>query len=196
MAKATLEERINKLEHEVLILKRGKLKPKGLKVGDYFDLSGLRWRILDITEKGYHCLAEKAGDYRIFDENSNNWRESSLRKWLNDELLKKIESEIGEDNVIAFERDLISADGQTEYGICVDRVSLLTLDEYRKYRNLIPNADCWWWMLTPWSTPCNDDDTWVAVVSSSGSIDYGYCNCNCGVRPFCIFSSLILESEE
>lgn len=195
MAKATLEERINKLEHEVQILKMGKLKLKGLKVGDFFDLAGLRWRILDITEKGYHCLAEKAGDYRIFGGNSNNWRESSLRKWLNDELLKKIESETGEDNVIAFERDLISADGQTEYGICVDRVSLLTLDEYRKYRNLIPNADYWWWMITPWSTPCNDD-TWVAVVSSSGRISSGSCCNSNGVRPFCIFSSLIFESEE
>ena len=33
--------------------------PAGLKVGDTFELLGLTWKILEITEKGYACLANR-----------------------------------------------------------------------------------------------------------------------------------------
>lgn len=87
-------------------------------------------------------------------------------------------------------------DGQTEYGSCEDYVSLISVDEYRKYRKLLPNTGEWWWTLTPDSTECNDDTRWIRVVSPSGSIyDYYYDGCD-GVRPVCIFSSSIFESCE
>ena len=111
--------------------------------------------------------------------------------------MDKLKEEIGEDNILQRERDLLSLDGQTEYGKAYEKVSLLTVDEYRKYRSLIPNTeDDWWWLITPWSTPCNDYKTCVATVSSSGDIDCYDCRNDCGVRPFCIFSSSIFESEE
>lgn len=196
MAKTTLEERIKELEHEVAVLKAEKLKLKGLKIGDYFNLAGLRWKILDITSKGYHCLAEIMVGNKIFDDDSNDWTYSSLRKWLNNDFLNKLEEEIGEKNVVEFERDLLSLDGQTEYGKCFDKVSLLNVDEYRKYRSLIPNTNKWWWLITPWSTKCNDISKWTTVVSPSGNFDCNFCNFCRGVRPFCIFSSTIFESEE
>lgn len=131
-----------------------------------------------------------------FDDSSNDWKSSGLRKYLNGEFLKKISDEVGEENIVKFERDLLSLDGQTEYEKCEDSVSLLTVDEYRKYRSLIPNEKKWWWLITPWSTPCNDYEYSVAVVASSGDVDGWSCSRNCGVRPFCIFSSSIFESEE
>lgn len=196
MAKTTLEERIKELEHEVAVLKAEKLKLKGLKIGDYFNLAGLRWKILDITSKGYHCLAEIMVGNKIFDDDSNDWTYSSLRKWLNNDFLNKLEEEIGEKNVVEFERDLLSLDGQTEYGKCFDKVSLLNVDEYRKYRSLIPNTNKWWWLITPWSTKCNDISKWTTVVSPSGNFSRSGCSNFRGVRPFCIFSSTIFESEE
>lgn len=192
----TLEERVKKLEQEVSVLKRQKLNLKGLKVGDYFELADSKWRILDITSKGYHCLADPLSFKKQFDSESNNWCKSALRKWFNNEYLKKLVETVGKENIIEFERDLLSLDGQTEYGKCVDEVSLLTVDEYRKYRKLIPNVGMWCWLLTPWSTKCNEDDTWVTVVSPSGFICNLICYCNYGVRPFCIFASAIFESEE
>lgn len=195
MAKLTLEERIKKLEQEVTTLKMQKLNLKGLKTGDYFEIAGLKWRILDITPQGYHCLAEIIEGNKLFDSNSNDWSGSSLRKWLNNEFHDKIMREIGEDNIIEFERDLLSLDGQTEYGKCFDKISLLNIDEYRKYRRLIPNTDKWWWLINPWSTKCNNVEKLVTVVSPSGFISCHYCHF-IGVRPFCIFSPAIFESEE
>lgn len=111
--------------------------------------------------------------------------------------MKRFPKKIGKDNIVSFKRDLLSLDGLEEYGESDDFVSLLTVDEYRKYRKHIPNTDEWWWIITPWSTHCNDCDIYTTVVSPSGCICSYCCNDDgCGVRPVCIFSSSIFESEE
>lgn len=197
MAK-NLEERVKELEKEVKTLKAMSAIriSKKLTVGDTFELVGLEWKILDITDKGYMCLAERLEDDMEFDTVCNDWKASKLRNYLNTEFYKRLAAEIGEENIITFERNLLSLDGQTEYGTCGDRVSMITLDEYRKYRTFIPNTDYWWWTITPDSTKCNGDTKWLRVVHPSGNFGNWYCNFSCGVRPVCIFSSLIFESED
>lgn len=194
-----LQDQINELKEEVASLKSNSKIcgiSKKSEIGDTFSLAGINWTILDITDKGYICLAEKLEDNMKFDASCNNWESSDLRNYLNTKFFKKIADEIGEENIISFERDLLSLDGQTEYGKFEDKVSLLNVDEYRKYRKLIPNANYWWWLITPWSTPCNDYKEIVSVVSPSGGIRNGNCYSSIGVRPVCIFSSEIFESEE
>lgn len=195
-----LQKELIELRKEIELLKLNKetkcLKKK-LEIGDTFSIAGLEWKILDITEKGYVCLAEKLENEMKFDSNSNDWKSSDLRNYLNGAFLEKIAVEIGEENIISFERDLLSLDGQNEYGVCEDKVSLLNVDEYRKYRNLIPNVkEYWWWLITPDSTKSNGDSRWVRVVHPSGLIVNVGCNSGLGVRPFCIFASAIFESEE
>lgn len=185
-----LEKRIDKLESENM-----KERLTGLKVGDYFEVAGTKWRILDIKPCGYVCLSDALEERKIFDSETNNWILSSLREYLNNDFYKKIADEIMEKNILPFERDLLSLDGQTEYGNCTDYVSLLSIDDYRLYRKLIPNNEQWWWLLTPWSTPCNGYETQVSVVSPSGIISYGSCGSKSGVRPLCIFSPNLFESE-
>lgn len=194
-----LQEQINDLRNEIAVLKATSKTAnflEGLGIGDTFELVDTTWKILDITSAGYICLADSIEE-RQFDSDSSNWENSNLRDYLNEEFLEKIAAEIGLENIVPFERDLLSLDGQTEYGKCEDKVSLLTVDEYRKYRSLIPNTkDYWWWLVSPWSTPCNDYYMSVAVVSSAGNI--GNCNGSndLGVRPVCIFSSSIFESGD
>lgn len=194
-----LQEQINDLRNEIAVLKATSKSVnllEGLGIGDTFELADTTWKILDITNAGYICLADNIEDME-FDSDSNNWENSNLRDYLNGEFLEKIAAEIGLENIVPFERDLLSLDGQTEYGKCEDKVSLLTVDEYRKYRSLIPNTeDYWWWLVSPWSTPCNDYERTVAIVSSAGTIRNLSCDDDDGVRPFCIFSSSIFESGD
>lgn len=194
-----LQEQINDLRNEIAVLKATSKSinlPEGLGIGDTFELVDTTWKILDITSAGYICMADKIEDMK-FDSDSNNWENSSLRGYLNGEFFEKLATEIGSKNIIPFERNLLSLDGQTEYGKCEDKISLLTVDEYRKYRSLIPNTeDYWWWLVSPWSTPCNNYDMSVAVVSSAGGIRCDYCRNSGGVRPICIFSSSIFESGD
>ena len=167
------------------------------KIGETIKISGMEWMILDKLPDGYFAILN--GFYsktRMFDSDSNNWKESSLREELNTSFLEKINTYLGENAVVEFDRKLLALDGQTEYGICRDKISLLTVDEYRKYRKYLPNMDKWWWLITPWSTPCNDYFKSVAVVASSGNVGNINCYYDCGVRPVCIFSSSIFESDE
>ena len=187
-------ENLEKLNEAYEQLRKKYQKPE---IGKTIEVAGINWLVLDKLEKGYFAISEDFyGRDRGFDDNCNDWKSSDLRNELNTDLRKKIESELGTDSLVEFERNLLSLDGQTEYGTCRDFVSLISVDEYRKYRKLLPNTERWWWTLTPDSTPCNNDGKWLRVVSPSGVINYGnYGSCN-GVRPVCIFSSSIFESEE
>lgn len=173
---------------------RKKYQPE---IGKTIEVAGIKWLVLDKLEKGYFAISEDFyGRDREFDDNCNDWKSSDLRNELNTDLRKKIESELGTDSLVEFERNLLSLDGQTEYGTCKDYVSLISVDEYRKYRKLLPNTGEWWWTLTPDSTKCNDDTSYIRGVSPSGDFsDYVYYD-SLGVRPVCIFSSSIFESCE
>lgn len=200
MAELTLEElqkQFNDLKKRVSILESNSKRKIDVepKTGNQFELAGLKWKIIDVLDLGCMCLAEKSESTR-FDPDINDWRISELRQHLNSDLLEKIENEIGEENVIGFERNLLSVDGQKEYEKCKDKVSMLALDEYRKYRSLIPNEEYYWWLLTPWSTPCNEYYKWTAVVLPSGNVNCDSCYNSNGVRPVCIFSPSIFESKE
>ena len=194
-----LQEQINDLRNEIAVLKATSNSInllEGLGIGDTFELVDTTWKILDITSAGYICLADSIEDMK-FDSDSNNWENSDLRDYLNEGFLEKIAAEIGLENIVPFERDLLSLDGQTEYGKCEDKVSLLTVDEYRKYRNLIPNTkDYWWWTCTPWSTAERGCKYSITVVSSAGNFYRNNCYSYYGVRPVCIFSSSIFESGD
>ena len=164
-----------------------------MKNGAIVEIGGRKWKVLDQTEKGVVCICENIGD-RKFDRKSNNYANSDIRKYLNTEVLKELEVAVGAENIISFERDLISLCGLKEYGICEDKVSLISVDEYRKYREYLPRTGEWWWTLTPDSVASNGDESWVNIVSPSGNVGIGNCNYDLGVRPVCIFSSSIFES--
>ena len=194
----SIEERVAELEKKVKELtgKKQVRFSKNLGVGDTFKLLGLEWKIIEITGGGYKCLASRLEKGMQFDNSCNNWATSDLRKYLNEEFYEELAEYVGEENIISFERNLWSLDGQTEYGTCEDKVSIISLDEYRENRALIPNEDYYWWTLTPDSTKCNGDTRYIRVVCPSGGIGGdGYVD-YFGVRPFCIFSSAIFESEE
>lgn len=187
-------ENLEKLNAAYDELKKKYQKPE---VGETITVAGITWRVLDKLEKGYLVISDGFyGEDRKFDGSCNNWKCSDLRKELNTDLKDKIEDELGKGALVGFERDLLSMDGQTEYGTCKDLVSLISVDEYRKYRKFLPSTDRYWWTITPDSTPCNNDSTCLRVVSPVGSFRNGSFDFSSGVRPFCIFSSSIFESEE
>lgn len=187
------ENELNRLNKEFVEYKKQHMeKPE---IGKTVEIAGMEWMILDKTEKGYFSILNGFdGKERTFDSNSNNWSLSKLREELNTKFLKKIADELGEDAVVEFDRDLLSLDGQTEYGHCEDKISLLTVDEYRKYRKLLPNMSKWWWLITPWSISANDCNSTLTVVSPSGYFSWCLYYYVGGVRPVCIFSSSIFES--
>ena len=110
---------------------------------------------------------------------------------------KEISAAVGEDNIVLHEVDLTSDDGLKDYGTIQRYVSLLTIEQYRRYVEILDKykIDAWWWLATPYSTDRHGNSSWVKCVSPSGGIYNGDCNFGIGVRPFCILKSNIFVSK-
>ena len=127
---------------------------------------------------------------------SNNFAASSLRSHLNGVYLDGI-TQGHPDEVITRTVDLTALNGSKEYGTVECKVAPLTLDELRKYHGILPNPESWEWSVTPWSTPCVDDDhTWVLGLNSDGYLYNNYCSDTDGSRPaFLIPSDFAVEDD-
>ena len=127
---------------------------------------------------------------------SNNFAASSLRSHLNSVYLDTL-TQGHPDEVITRTVDLTALNGSKEYGTCEAKVAPLTLDELRKYHDIIPKPEVWEWSATPWSAPkVNEDDTWVLGLGPSGNLDSNNCSSTYGSRPaFLIPSTLDLEVD-
>lgn len=186
-----LEERVEMLEKKVRELENKRINlVKPPEIGDRFEFRGIKFTCLDKVKGGYLVIADFLDEKYKFDEESNDWKGSELRKILSESFV----DEIGRENLIVIERDLTSLDGLKDYGKTYDLVSILTADEYKKYRSLLPNTGEWWWLCTPWSTKSNGYESSAAVVAPGGGISGDGCYDGYGVRPVCILKSEIFES--
>ena len=132
-----------------------------------------------------------------FDEEITDYNNSNLKKVIETKIQPVIEDNVGSNNIVEHEVDLISTDMQDQYEKCKCKVRPITFDEARKYNDLIVSGSLkdWWWTCTPWSTKKRGLKYRVAVVSPSGNFGSSDCNCYSGVRPFCILKSNIFVSK-
>lgn len=128
---------------------------------------------------------------------TNNFAASSLRAHLNGPYLRSL-TDGNPDEIITRTVDLTALNGSKEYGTCECKVAPLTLDELRKYHDILPLPERFEWSVTPWSTPkVNEDETWVMGLNSYGNVDDDHCLISSGSRPaFLIPSSLTVEVED
>jgi len=165
-----------------------------IKIGEIKEIAGQEFIVLDILENGVICLSKDFAYHNtVFDNNSNNYANSEIRKTLTTEYFKKIADVVGEENIIETEIDLTSDDGLDNYGKVVDKVGLLTADMYRKYNRIIEKypVNDWWWLSTPYSTAHRGYNFTVRCVVSLGSLGLSNCYDSFGVRPFLIFNPSI-----
>ena len=157
------------------------VKLNALRRGDTFALAGINWKVLKELEpahsgavQNYFCEAAEDIFQAPFDENgNNNWNNASLKE--HPGILEFI---------VPTYRDLTADDGLTDYGSCLDKVTMLTADEYRETRDLHPAPEHWRWLITPDGTPASSGTSFVRYVNSDGSLNNNNAyNGNRGVRP-------------
>ena len=179
---------------------------KTIESGETFNFGGYDWTKLDDDFYGGTLVMTNDIIFKkAFDEdNCNDWRESSLRSDLNDknnEFFKTIfENEslpFGQDwdeYFLTILSDLTADDGMKNYETSSDYVALLTCDLYRKYRDIIPPADDYYWTMTPWTCDASYS-RYVRLVNSTGTLYHSYASYgNSGVRPLCRLKSEISVS--
>lgn len=186
---------MSKSTKEQVTAEVGSLQPKSV-----FSYGGIDWLVLgrkNGNTSGVLCLAEKELFNKAFaNDNCNNWEDSSLREHLNNDFLEKLLGNgAAEAAFMPMVTDLTADDGLKDYGTCEDLISLISCQQYRKYRGIIPNADGWWWTCTACSTKANGYSYNTRIVISDGSLSYSYAyHSYGGVRPLCTLQSSILVS--
>jgi hypothetical protein len=170
----------------------GKMKLGEVERGKTVTIAGREWDVLGKESGGILCLRHNIIGKKEFDEkNQNDWKKTTLRKYLNTDFLQELERNGVEP--LTHISNLTTDDGLDDYGTSEDKVFLLTADQYRKYRKYISPEKDYWWLLTGDSTVNHG----VRCVYTDGSLNsaracYGYL----GVRPACVFPSSIHVGEE
>ncbi|MEA4921677.1 MAG: DUF6273 domain-containing protein [Clostridiaceae bacterium] len=164
--------------------------------GTIIPFAGYEWIVLEHDGTTTRVLMKDILENRAFDDgNDADWRESSARAYLNGAFLDNLQDAAGDHagSILPHDCDLTAADG-TFRETSDDTVSLLTLDEYRRNRDVIEPIDAWWWLITrdSASNSCN-----VRYVSAVGSLDgsVAYLG-NYGLRPALTLDSELLISED
>lgn len=157
--------------------------------GDIVTLAGTRFVVLDVERRGslpdslFLLALESVGESEF--GSSNNYAESDLKKavdkWLEDMGKKGLDNA----KLIPREIDLTTLDGSGCYGKLSVKAAPLTLDEARKYADIIPNAERWCWLATGWSGPSKSDGDYALYVYSNGVWLLSSCGCSSssGIRP-------------
>lgn len=158
---------------------------EALNPGEHFIYNGIEFICLDIIDGNYLAMTAKPWAEIPFDTNNkNNWKNSSLRRVLNNDFLELLNKK----HLVKQTSDLIADNGDKAYGTSEDYVTILSCDQYRKYRDIVPLFEEWMWTLTPWSCITSNSSN-VRFVYAAGGVFSGYAHVSVGVAPACLFSS-------
>ena len=190
--KMTLKEIQELLGFEVELIAE-----KPCDIGSVVNIAGINWIVLDKDEDGNAiCITKNIIDVSVFDNHTGCLRTkydvSCICEKLNDEFLKFLTCEIGENQILNIEMDLTTEDGVSDYGKITTKIGLLTADMYRKHNRTIrkyPVEDSWWL-----ATPTCFEYNYIRCVAPNGSIYDEECLCKKGIRPVCVFSSSVFKS--
>ena len=168
--------------------------------GTIFPYAGEKWVALEHEASGRTlCLRLDLIPNKPFDENNcNNFATSSSKEWMNGPYLNNlIDAVKGPHAFLTTELDLTADDGLKDYGTCTVTIFSLTVDQYRRNRDVIPNADDWWWLSTAYSTAANGYEHSARLVRGDGSLSGGLAHYGLrGLRPACYLDSDLLISVE
>jgi hypothetical protein len=171
--------------------------PKNLEPGDVFkDIDGEEWIFLYYDENGNACIFKKTSVKEMKFGSNNNYNGSDIDKYLTDTYLKELERKFGAENIVEHEVDLLSLDGENDYGKITRKVNIPTLDMYRHNKKAIKKSlGKWFWLATPNSTPSGCGSDSVRCVDYGGDVGCIWCNIDRGaVRP-CLFLNRKLFEE-
>ena len=161
--------------------------------GETFTVFGEEFVLLDHVDGGVLSIRKEIWKKAVFDRSGNsNLAQADMRDTLAEytELLKSRGMKDGD--CLVQHIDLKTTDGTRVYGYLDCTVALLTLEQYGKYKEIIPKVEGWWWLATPvWTrwlrSPYTNDTNFVWLVFSGGSYDSWGANCSLGVRPLLKF---------
>lgn len=160
-----------------------------LRPGEEFVYNGIRFICLDVIGGNYLAITADCWCEKRFNDNyndgCNNWKTSTLRRFLNEDVL---EEHFDAKHLIKQTSNLTADNGDKAYGTCEDYITLLSCEQYRKYRDYVPLFEECMWTLTPWRCDTGSA-SYVRHVIPTGAIYVSYASGSFGLAPVCLFNS-------
>lgn len=102
----------------------------------YFKVEPIKWMVLQKEEDDMFLLCDQIIDINIFDLKTNDYKESSVRKYLNDEFINKAftpeEKQKIKETLIKIDESTLEEDSEINTKEkCIDKVFLLSLEDIK-----------------------------------------------------------------
>ena len=163
------------------------------KVGETFKIKDEKFLVLDIFDGNPFVIALDTDIKSKFSDKNNNYKDSILRKTV-DDWFKRL-------NVSAIRRylDLTTMDGSKCYDFISDiKAAPLTFDEWRKYAKIIiPHLKNPFWLATAWADPKweNWGSNAVCYIDAGGTTTYNYYDIGLWLAPTFILDKRFFENN-
>lgn len=125
---------------------------------------------------------------------TGDYSKSYVREFCNGDFYKELAKAVGKSNIVPHRVNLTCDDGSNKGATCKDNVSIITAENYRRYREYLPALGKSSWTATGVTKLDKNYARDVCYVDSGGVLYWGGCDCADGVRPFCILNSSIFVS--
>ncbi len=160
-------------------------------IGEIIKVKGIDLLVLDEIDDNPFVIAIDLGIKTEFGEDSNNYDgsiiEDTTNEWLKHSGIPTIERKL----------NLMTLDGSKNYGKKMVKAAPLTIDEYRKYSDIIaPHIKKSFWLATGWSTRSCHYYTagYVGFVNTDGLANVNLYNDKNNLAPAFILNKNKLKS--
>ena len=177
----------------ILITEKNETPLGSVKPGCTIRIGGREYVVLGHGTDTTAVITKKPVKSMKFGSNSD-YETSDIRRYLNGEFYRELRNAVGDKNIIEHKVDLTADDGTNRGVFCRDKVSIITTEQYRRYRAFLPKMGESWWTATPVSKE-KEYACGVCCVGSGGALRWGGSAWPGGVRPFCILNSSISDFE-
>lgn len=193
----TINKNEDKIEIVIDLASKDFKLPNSLKAGDIFkDKDGDEYILLYYLSNGDAAVFKKDSLKDMDFGDNNDYKGCNIDKYLCNEYLPQLERKFGSNNIVGHEVDLLSLDGEDDYGKITRMVSLLTLDEYRHSKKAIKGyINNWFWLCTPDSTPSGYSSDGVCFVFLDGSVSFNWYGSYKAVHPRFVLKSSVFVNE-
>lgn len=176
-----------------ILLAEDKRKALGsAELGSIKKIGNREFIVLEHTEHGTAVIAK---DFvkRMEYGSTGDYETSDVRSYCINDFYNEMVKTVGAENIICHTVDLTADDG-TGIKTVEDFVSILTTEQYRRYRKFLKAMGETWWTATRVNADVPGYTGNVCCVFSSGILFWNGCGWSRGVRPFLILdSSLLVE---
>lgn len=170
----------------------------GKKLGDYKsgETVKLGKREYIVLGHGAETTAVVTKDIAKEIEFGKSWdySKSYVRDYCNGDFYKELAEVVGKENIVPHRVNLTCDDGSNKGVTCKDNVSILTAENYRRYREYLPALGKPSWTATGVTSRAKNYARDVCYVGSNGVLSWNGCGGARSVRPFCILNSSIFVS--